>query len=153
MPLDVLLLILRVISAALLLGILVALFTVMWRELRATTHQAVAARRTYGKLSVIQQIDGQYLKSSQSYPLLPLTSLGRAPTNSIVLDDTFASGDHALVALRDGRWWVEDRGSRNGTLVNDIPVSEPMIITHGDVLMIGGIRLLLELESAPPSSE
>jgi len=85
------------------------------------------------------------MKTGIQHELLPLTSLGRSPTNSVVVEDTFASGDHALIAMRGGRWWLEDRGSRNGTLLNDIPVHGPMILTHGDIIGIGAVKLRLEL--------
>jgi len=86
------------------------------------------------------------MATGEEYPLLSLTSLGRAPTNTISINDTFASSEHALLAMRNGQWWIEDRRSRNGTLLNDIPVTEPMVIIHGDIIGIGSIKFRLELE-------
>lgn len=85
--------------------------------------------------------------TGEDYPLLPLTSLGRSPTNTIPINDTFASSEHALVAMRNGQWWIEDRKSRNGTLLNDLPVTEPIVITHGDIIGIGTMKFRLELEA------
>ncbi|MGJ9636016.1 FHA domain-containing protein FhaB/FipA [Actinotignum sp. GS-2025b] len=52
---------------------------------------------------------------------VPLSSqpvyIGRAPDNTLVLDDTYASGHHARIFAAEGRRWVEDLGSTNGTLV------------------------------------
>jgi hypothetical protein len=144
-PIDVVLFILRAASGLLLLGLLVALFVILWRDYRAVALPPATGRRAYGQLARVAALDGQYLKTGVQHELLPLTSIGRSPTNSIVIDDTFASGDHALVALRAGRWWLEDRGSRNGTLLNDIPVTAPMILTHGDIISIGAVKLRLEL--------
>ena len=50
-----------------------------------------------------------------------------------------------LLAWRDGQWWLEDLGSRNGTVLNDAPLSDPTVISAGDVLTIGGVQLKLEL--------
>src|SRR5215470_10486813 len=86
------------------------------------------------------------LKPGATFPLLPLTSLGRAPTNTITLNDTFASGEHALVTLRGGQWWLEDRGSSNGTLLNGYRIEEPVVISTGDVIGVGQVELKLELE-------
>jgi len=80
-----------------------------------------------------------------AFALLPLTSIGRALTNAVVLDDTFISSEHALLTLRAGQWWLEDRGSSNGTLLNGEPVSEPIIVSTGDVVSIGQIALRIEL--------
>ncbi|HUN05470.1 MAG TPA: FHA domain-containing protein [Aggregatilineales bacterium] len=145
MPLDVVLFILRLVSSLLLLGLLVSLFVIMWWDFRSIALPPVTGRRVYGQLVRVENVDGQHMKTGIQHELLPLTSLGRSPTNSVVVEDTFASGDHALIAMRGGRWWLEDRGSRNGTLLNDIPVHGPMILTHGDIIGIGAVKLRLEL--------
>ncbi len=80
------------------------------------------------------------------FPILPLTSLGRAPTNTIHLPDSFASNEHALIAYRSGNWWLEDRNSSNGTLLNGTRISEPVILSSGDLIGIGRITLRLQLE-------
>ena len=149
---DTLLFMLRVVSAVLLAAILFALFWVMWRDYRSAAREAAAPRRSYGRLVVLNEGDEVNADASidplthEVYPLLPLTSLGRSLTNEVRVDDSFASSEHALVALRGGRWWLEDRQSRNGTTLNGIPVTQPVVITHGDVIGIGNQRYRLELE-------
>ncbi len=69
-----------------------------------------------------------------------LTTIGRAPTNSIVLDSTFVSTEHTRVVYRDRSLWVEDLGSRNGTTVNQQAVSKPVAVRPGDVLQVGDVR-------------
>jgi pSer/pThr/pTyr-binding forkhead associated (FHA) protein len=44
--------------------------------------------------------------------------LGRAPANDIVMDDPSVSSQHAAVKLEQGRLWVQDLASHNGTFVN-----------------------------------
>jgi hypothetical protein len=143
---ELVLLLLRFISGLLLIGLLLTLFLTMWREYRSTFVQVEARRRSYGQLVVLREIDGRLMMTGENFPLLPLTSLGRAPTNTIPINDTFASSEHALVAMRNGQWWIEDRKSRNGTLLNDLPVTEAMVITHGDIIGIGNMKFRLELE-------
>jgi len=142
---DVVLFILRLIAGAVLMAVLAVLFIVMWRDYKSAVIQVESSRRTFGRLVTIQEIDGLQM-AGQIYPLLPLTSLGRSPTNTITIEDDFASGEHALVAYRGGQWWLEDRQSRNGTMINDIPVTQPIIITDGDVIGVGSCRFRLELE-------
>jgi hypothetical protein len=142
---EFLLFILRIASALLLLALLSALFWIMWRDVRAATETS-STRRTYGRLSRVYELEQGYVATGEYYPLLPLTSLGRSPTNSVPLDDTFASSDHAVVALRNGRWWLEDRQSTNGTLLNKIPIDQAVIITDGDIISIGQTHYRLDLE-------
>ena len=84
------------------------------------------------------EVDGKLLKTGQNYPLLPLTSLGRSPTNSVPIEDNFASGEHAVLARRSDQWWLEDRRSRNGTTLNGENLFEPTYLRSGDRLNLGG---------------
>jgi hypothetical protein len=143
---DFILLLLRFISSILLIGLLITLFVIIWREYRSMSVQVESRRRSYGQLVVLREIDGRLMLTGETFPLLPLTSMGRSPTNTIPINDTFASSEHALVAMRNGQWWIEDRNSRNGTLLNDLPITEAMVITHGDIISIGKMRFRLELE-------
>jgi hypothetical protein len=119
---------------------------VIWRQYRTTLEQLESNRRVYGQLIALQEIDGLYVVVGTTYPLRPVTSLGRAPTNHIVIQDTFASGEHAQIVLRSGQWWLEDRRSRNGTTLNELPIIGPTVITDGDIIGIGNRRYKLELE-------
>lgn len=62
-------------------------------------------------------------------------TIGRRPSNDIVLDDSTVSGNHAAI-LNLQNVYVEDLGSTNGTLLNGKPVQKRML-SHGDVIGIG----------------
>jgi hypothetical protein len=145
--LDWVLFMLRVVSASILLILLGILFWFILREYRAAVHQADANQRAYGSLIALRETDQQYVLTGDIYPLLVNTSLGRSPTNTIIVDDTFASSEHALITRRNGQWWLEDRRSRNGTTLNGTLVSRAIVITHGDVIGIGRMRYRVDLES------
>ncbi|MFT5288588.1 MAG: aldehyde:ferredoxin oxidoreductase [Planctomycetota bacterium] len=50
------------------------------------------------------------------------STIGRAPTSDLTLQDPAASGRHAKIVLVDGCLQIEDLGSSNGTLVADSKV-------------------------------
>lgn len=79
----------------------------------------------------------------RGWPLEPVTTIGRAATNSVAIDDPFLSHEHAEIVREAGRWWVRDKGSTNGTLLNGSPVAGRTAIQPGDVVQFGGIRLQL----------
>jgi hypothetical protein len=143
---ELVLLILRLISALLLLAMLGALLSILWYDMRRAAVRVDSSRRQYGSLHILQEIEGRLLDTGEEFPLLSITSLGRAPTNTILIEDTFASSEHALITLRGGQWWLEDRHSRNGTTLNDVPVVQPTVITKGDIIGIGSVRLRLNME-------
>lgn len=142
------LLALRIASAGVLLAFLGAIFWVLWQDFRAATDTAHAERR--GRVVVVA-LDGDAADElaalrGASWPLLPLTTLGRAPTNTIVLDDAFCSLEHAQIVWRGGQWWLEDRRSSNGTRLNGEPIREPVVVSSGDVIGVGRVQLRLELD-------
>lgn len=143
MSLDMTLLALRVITGGLLLAFMGAVLSVLWRDYRAAAGTVERGPKEYGRLVVIHGDDGD---AGLSYPLLPITSLGRSPSNTIVLDEPFCSQEHALVMRRSGQWWLEDRRSSNGTLLNGEPVNEPVVLSSGDVIGIGRLMLKIELD-------
>jgi pSer/pThr/pTyr-binding forkhead associated (FHA) protein len=145
-PRDVGLLLLRVLLAVALYGFLGTVFLLLWRDLRRPQESAPVAKRRYGQLVVVDietQMDGS-LDIGTTFSLQPVTSLGRSALNTIIIPDAYASAEHALLVYRDGRWWLEDRGSRNGTTVNAMPIDAPTVLTAGDVLGIGRVQLKLE---------
>ena len=69
--------------------------------------------------------------------------IGRAPECTLVLTDDYASGRHARLFPRDGRWFIEDLGSTNGTQLGRTKVTQPVPLEVGQQLRIG--RTVLEL--------
>ncbi len=45
--------------------------------------------------------------------------LGRDPRDHITIPDKYVSRRHARIFYKSGKWYIEDLGSRNGTLLND----------------------------------
>jgi pSer/pThr/pTyr-binding forkhead associated (FHA) protein len=148
MGLNLLILALRVAAMVLLYLFLLAAVAVIWRDWRAVTRQIEETRQsatqTLGRLVVIDG-GGTDLMPGQSFPLGVTTGLGRAASNTVIVDDPFASSEHALLSRRGGRWWLEDQGSKNGTFLNGQRLTAPAIVTTGDELGIGGARLRIEL--------
>ena len=75
----------------------------------------------------------------------PSVWLGREPACEIVFDTNSAtvSRRHAEIKVEDGRYFIHDNNSFNGTLVNDQRITLPIPLYHDDEihLGIGGPRL------------
>jgi hypothetical protein len=140
---DVLLLILRLTLALLIYAFLGAIFWMLWRDLKQTTAVRQPSK-PQGRLTVIES-DADGPAVGTTYPLQPVTSIGRAPTNIVPLSDTYTSTQHALLSWREKQWWLEDQNSRNGTLVNEVRISGPTVISAGDIISVGHTKLKLEL--------
>jgi hypothetical protein len=139
---DILLLALRALLAILLYAFLATVMLMLWRNLRqATTGRETA--RPGGRLVVVHAEDAMPAVGD-AFPLQPVTSIGRAPDNTVLIPDSYVSAQHALLTWREGQWWLEDRGSKNGTLLNSARISEPTIVGAGDVINVGRVQLKLE---------
>ena len=69
-----------------------------------------------------------------------LTTAGRHPESDIFLDDVTVSRRHAEIQRRDDKFYVQDKGSLNGTYVNRQRVEETPLAS-GDELQIGKFKL------------
>ncbi len=72
-------------------------------------------------------------------------TFGRGFKNTIRLDDSFASRYHAKLQITQSQQcYFVDLDSRNGTLLNDEPLTTPTWLKHGDRISIGETTLLFE---------
>lgn len=69
--------------------------------------------------------------------------VGRSPACTLVLEDDYASGQHARIYPDGDSWWVEDLGSTNGTVVAGNRISAPTALQPGQAIRIG--QTILEL--------
>ena len=74
-----------------------------------------------------------------------LVSLGAHPRNDVHIPDRFVSRYHCRLHCRDGRLWIQDLGSTNGTVVDGARVSEAEI-GAGSLVRIGDQVLRVERE-------
>jgi Nif-specific regulatory protein len=79
--------------------------------------------------------------------------LGRNRNSSIVLGDSFASREHAEVFMEQGRWKVRDCKATNGTRVNGQRITRPTLLEHGQIIVIGNIRLRFGLDTFKESTD
>jgi hypothetical protein len=67
-------------------------------------------------------------------------TIGRAPSCDCVLAVATVSRRHAQVRRDGTRWLLRDLGSRNGTRLNGMRVTDEVEVRPGDQLSLGGVR-------------
>jgi len=147
---EALIFILRLLAGLCLFGFMLTLLVIVWRGMTQAERQLRAARTTLGFLTR-QPPDSA--SAAEVFPLGAVTTLGRALSNNIVVQDDFASAEHARIVREEGRWWLEDRDSSNGTRLNEATIKERTALAHGDVIWIGSCsyRLALDSETVAPA--
>ncbi len=68
-------------------------------------------------------------------------TIGRAPTNQIVVKDERCSRCHAEIFYSEGEWILRDLDSRNGTAVANTRIRGDYTLRAGDVVRIGQSQL------------
>jgi FHA domain len=80
-------------------------------------------------------------RAGQRIPLQNGFTIGKAPTSNLVIDDGYASTQHAQVGMDQfGNCRLYDRNSTNGTFANGVRVSE-IVLDHGMSVRIGSTEL------------
>jgi FHA domain len=110
------------------------------RDLRAATRDGASE---LGRLVVVASPPGDPAVGT-AFALDAVTTIGRDVNNAIVVDDPFASAEHAVLTFRGRGWYLEDVGSTNGTYLNGEVIDGIAALTFGDELQVGQVRMRLE---------
>jgi len=123
------------------------LYLFLFRIARALVGDLRSAAREpgaeLGRLVVVASPGGEPAEGA-SLALDAIATIGRDVNNAIVVEDQFASAEHAILTFRGRAWYVEDLGSTNGTFVNGAPVEGVVPLGFGDIVQVGQVRLRLE---------
>ena len=107
---------------------------------RSRAAPASAPAADSARLRVVEPAD----RRGTTYDLGDEITVGRASGCQVALpDDSYASQLHARIFRKDGRLWLEDLGSTNGTYLNAKPVTAPVALRRGDRVQVG--RTVLEV--------
>lgn len=66
-----------------------------------------------------------------------VTTIGRTNGNDLIISGRTVSRRHARLWFDNGRWYLEDLQSANGTLINGVRISQPQALNDGDVINFG----------------
>ncbi len=86
------------------------------------------------------QLAGRALRFHQD-----TTTVGRATGNDLVVTGRTVSRYHAHLNFVEGRWYVEDLRSANGTKVNGKRIQERTFLNDGDLISFGDERVVFNI--------
>lgn len=100
------------------------------------------AKSKRGNAHTLLVTDGSLKGTSITLGTTPIT-IGRSPESTLVIDDDYASNQHARIYPHQDHWVVEDLGSTNGTYLQRQRVAGPTVVPVGVPIRIG--KTVLEL--------
>lgn len=77
------------------------------------------------------------------FPIIGKTTVGRSNANDIVVDDPVVSREHLELTFDRHGVWLRDVGSRNGTRVNGVDVTDPVLLKSQDTIRVGNTTLTM----------
>lgn len=102
------------------------------------------------RVHVFIDSDGEATRSPEFAK--PEVTLGRRPSNDVVLADASASGSHARVFVTGSALTIVDLDSTNGTFVNQRRLRGPHVLSPQDVVEIGDTKLRFQLSGVESTS-
>jgi len=87
---------------------------------------------------VVKTADGRTFRRDLD---LPRIVIGRSSRSDLVVPDLSLSRVHAEICREGDRYLLKDAGSKNGTFLNDRPVSSPTALRKGDKIGLGTAAL------------
>lgn len=70
-------------------------------------------------------------------------TIGRRTDNQVILDGDNISRNHVAIERREGRYFVCDLGSANGTYLNEERIEDSVELSEGDRLRVGNFTLVV----------
>src|SRR5262245_41143789 len=83
---------------------------------------------------------------------LPQFLIGRDPQCQLRPASPLISKRHCAIIQRDGKVFVRDFDSTNGTFVNDQPLKGEVELKHDDALKVGPIQFKVSIQPGEPAS-
>ncbi len=145
---GVILLALRLILVVALYGFLGWALFILWRDIRRQGIN-LSGRRVPGINLTIRHKQSPPVTTNFIQPAI---TIGRDPGCDIPLIDDTVSTRHAQLTYHHSQWWLEDLSSTNGTILNQIIISMPTVLTAGDEIRCGDTRLIVNLSTNTPVS-
>jgi pSer/pThr/pTyr-binding forkhead associated (FHA) protein len=102
----------------------------------------MAVNNSAAYLKLINRKDTLPFKVREYYPLNDEVSLGRANSNQIVIKDPYISKKHLRIVKDEGKYYLEDFNSANGTFVNGDRVMDVVNLKNGDRITVGQVEFL-----------
>jgi pSer/pThr/pTyr-binding forkhead associated (FHA) protein len=130
----------RIIASVVLFIFLGWAFWQLWKDLK---QQAEALE--YRQLpAVTLQIQNSSAAAQQQFHQAVII-IGRDPGCDFPIDDELISAHHARIHYHLAQWWAEDMGSKNGTHLNQDPVTIPTVVISGDILQCGKTDIIVKI--------
>lgn len=130
----------KFIFVIIVLSFIYSIVKMMTLDIRSTLRKKTYIKSAYLKLlNDPREFD---FPIRDEYYLTDNTTIGRSEDNSIVIKNKIMSKHQAQIVENGGRYFIDDKGSTNGTMVNNMVIDHPKELMDKDVISLGDISFL-----------
>lgn len=120
-----------------------SIIRLIYLDIRSMNSQSRTSNGNFPYIKLINRRDSLDFKVEESYVLDNNRVIGRAMNSEISIADPFLSSRHARFLLKEGKYYLEDMGSTNGTYINSNRLGMiPVALKDGDKIRAGQMDFL-----------
>lgn len=82
----------------------------------------------------------------KTFILQLMLTVGRSPENSFVIQNEKVSSRHCIFWVKNGKVWIRDNKSTNGTRLNGVLLQQEAEVKNGDILDIANQRFIVHIK-------
>lgn len=133
-------LVLRFVVLGIIYVVLFKIIKIMYMDMKGTKPKAAKRKPKINyALEVEDSPENIAINKGSVFPLHSSVTIGRNEGNTISIDDPFVSSQHAKFMVKDGRVFLKDLESTNGTKRNGDFVKDCQEVYVGDFIEIGRV--------------
>lgn len=141
-----LVLFLRALLAVSLYAFLAWAFFSLWRDFHE--HGTNLSKRRVPSLTLTIG-RSELVPQNRSFSQAEIT-IGRDPACECPVEDDSISARHARLSYHHNQWWLEDLGSRNGILLNQVKLQMPTVVMSEDEFLCGETHFRVAVAGESP---
>jgi Ca-activated chloride channel family protein len=104
-----------------------------------------AIRMVAGKLPEARLVVLSGEQAGRRFELVqPRIAIGRTSAADFPIYDAQVSRQHLVIAGQNGRFWAQDMGATNTSMVNGVSLARPVALSPGDIVRVGSVELRYE---------
>ncbi|MDY3052609.1 MAG: FHA domain-containing protein [Ndongobacter sp.] len=128
--------VLKFVFVVIVLSFIYTIVKMITQDIRSTWQQKAPEAAYLKLLSNAQNYD---FPVRNEYYLSDNTTIGRADDNAIVIKDPRMSKYQARIIRENGRFFIDDLGATNPTLVNERSLKQPIELKTRDLVTLGDL--------------
>lgn len=122
---------------------ILSIIRLIYLDIRSTSAQKSQTGSSLPYLKLINRRESLDFRIYETYQLDGNVTIGRKHKNEIFIQDPFLSSSHAEIRTEDGKCYIRDIGSTNGTFVNGKQLHEKeTLLMDGDRVHLGQVDFL-----------